>query len=120
MILAVVGSRKFKDIELLVKVLDTYLECYPDLQIVTGDAKGADTFAIAWARANGIRYDSLVPEWDRYKKRAGFMRNQDIWELADEGVAFWDGESKGTKHSIHLSRRMGKHLEMIISTEDTL
>lgn len=86
--LAVVGSRGFNDYELLKSVLDKI-----DIDvIVSGGANGADRLS------------------ERYGKRAGYIRNRDIWEAATSGIAFWDGESRGTAHSFELSKKLGKKL----------
>ena len=43
-------------------------------------------------------------EWKKYGKRAGYIRNHDIIKNSDHVVAFWDGKSRGTLHSIELAR----------------
>ena len=43
---------------------------------------------------------SVPPEWNKYGKRAGLMRNDIIVSMADCVVAFWDGVSRGTKYTI--------------------
>lgn len=40
------------------------------------------------------------PRWDLHGKGAGFARNRAICYSADRIVAFWDGESRGTKHTV--------------------
>ncbi len=42
----------------------------------------------------------FIAEWDKYGKSAGYIRNRLIVQESDMIVAFWDGKSKGTKHSI--------------------
>ena len=39
-------------------------------------------------------------DWDKYGKRAGYLRNVQMAEYADALLAFWDGESRGTKNMI--------------------
>ena len=43
-----------------------------------------------------------------YGKAAGFIRNQQMAQLADGLLAFWDRRSRGTKHLIETMRGMGK------------
>ena len=111
--LAIVGSRNFNNLELFVNILDKYCDEHDVTEIVTGDARGADAFAIAYAEANNIPYKSFKAQWHKHGKGAGFIRNQEIWANADQGIAFWDGESPGTKHSIELSSKQQKHLTLI-------
>jgi hypothetical protein len=50
--------------------------------------------------------------WDVYGKSAGYRRNADIVKAADRIVAFWDGKSSGTKHTIKLAKQAGKPVEI--------
>lgn len=94
--LAVVGSRSFSDYERLTNVLSEY--CID--AIISGGAIGADSLAERYAKEHNIKTIIYKPDWVKYGKRAGFIRNTDIINAADQIVAFWDGESKGTKNSI--------------------
>ena len=111
--LAVVGSRGFNDYELLKLKLDTIHAVKPISLIVSGGAKGADTLAERWAKENDIPIKIFYPDWDKYKKSAGYIRNVDIIEFSDAVIAFWDGVSKGTLHSINLSKEKDKRLAII-------
>jgi len=51
----------------------------------------------------GCKSIIIKPEWNKYGKSAGYKRNSLIINEADKVVAFWKGESKGTKHSIDLA-----------------
>jgi len=116
--LAVVGSRGFTNKKLLTDLLDIYLEEDPDLVIVSGGAVGADSLAQLWAVDNNVEYKVYPAEWTTYGKAAGFIRNKLIWDDADEGIAFWDGQSSGTKHSFELARKQRKHLVVILFKDD--
>ena len=102
--LAIVGSRSFSDYEFMKKIL-AFHSC---TQIISGGAKGADTLAKQYAGENGISITEFLPNWDRDGKAAGFIRNKQIVNACDELVAFWDGESRGTAHSIKLAEEAGK------------
>jgi hypothetical protein len=102
--LAIVGSRNFTNFEFLKQIL----QYHPCTQIISGGAKGADTLAKQYAAENGIPIKEFLPNWDKYGKSAGYRRNKQIVEACDELVAFWDGESKGTAHSIGIAEESGK------------
>ena len=106
--LAVVGSRTFNDYDLLKSKLDAIHNRKPITVIVSGGAKGADSLAERWARENRIELLIFTPDWDKYGKRAGFIRNEDIIKNSDAVIAFWDGTSKGTKHDIDLAKKYEK------------
>ena len=108
--LAVVGSRTFKDYETVKVILDALREEVGFNKICSGGAKGADDLGEKYAWQNDIPLEIFVPEWDKHGKSAGFIRNVEIWDNSDFGVAFWDGKSKGTAHSFKLAKKQKKRL----------
>lgn len=108
--LAVVGSRKFSDYELLKKELEKEEDVE---EIVSGGAKGADTLSEWYAAEKDLPMKIFRPDWDQYGKRAGFVRNKEIVENCDKLIAFWDGESRGTSHSIYMARNLGKEVRIV-------
>lgn len=53
------------------------------------------------------------PDWNKYGKRAGAIRNQQIVDEADKIVAFWDGKSKGTKITIDMAIKANKPIDIL-------
>lgn len=78
--------------------------------IISGGARGVDRLAGEYAEHNGIEFTEYLAEWDRYGKRAGFMRNCVMVGIAEAVIAIWDGESRGTKHSIDYATSQGKQV----------
>lgn len=68
--------------------------------LIVGDAVGVDRLATAWAREAGLPVTVHVPEWGRYGRGAGLRRNAEMARDATAVVAFWDMESRGTKHAM--------------------
>jgi predicted Rossmann fold nucleotide-binding protein DprA/Smf involved in DNA uptake len=101
---AVVGSRTFENFKLLNEVLSAL----NITKIVSGGAKGADSLVAKYAKANKILLEEHIPEWDKYGKSAGFKRNARIIDSCDEVIAFWDGISKGTAHSVAYAKARNK------------
>lgn len=81
--------------------------------IVSGGARGPDSYAERLAELWGIRTEIYPADWEQYGSRAGIIRNRQIVEAADKVVAFWDGESKGTKNTITLALQLKKNLQVI-------
>lgn len=102
--LAVVGSRTFNDNVMFNRIIEDMCNdnAYNITQIVSGGARGADSFGEAYADKWGIDKLIFKAEWDKYGKRAGFIRNVDIIKNCDVCVCFWDGDSHGTLHDIQL------------------
>lgn len=81
--------------------------------VVSGGAKGADTFAEHYADWEGYDIEIYKPDWDTHGNSAGYLRNAILVEKSDIIVAYWDGESKGTKHTIELSLKQRKPIAVI-------
>ena len=106
-----VGSREFKNYELFSDVMKQYLS---DISwVVSGGAPGADSLAEKWAKENKKMLTIYPADWLNLGKKAGYVRNTDIVKNSDMIIAFWDGKSKGTKHTIGLAQKMGKECKII-------
>lgn len=110
----VVGSRNFSDYDLLNKELSKIHKSSEIRQIISGGAKGADTLAEIWARDNRVPTKIFYPDWKKLGKAAGIIRNKDIVGNSDFIIAFWDGESRGTKSSIDIAKSSGKKIKVIL------
>lgn len=116
--IAIVGSRNFKDTRYAYEKLDKLFayQIAEDLTVVSGGARGIDKLAEEWAENNVLKTKIYEADWDRDGKSAGFMRNARIVNEADMVIAFWDGKSKGTKHSIDLAIKAGKPVDIYVRT----
>lgn len=99
--IAVIGSRG-----LHIKDLKPYLP-KETTEIVSGGAKGIDSDARAYAAEHGIPLKEFLPDYARYGRNAPLKRNLLIIKYADAVIAFWDGQSRGTKYVIDRCREMG-------------
>ena len=109
--LAIIGSRTFNNYDLLVSILEQYKSKIT--LVVSGAAKGADSLGERWAIKNNIKTLIFPADWEKYGKRAGFIRNEDIIKNCDCVIAFWDGISKGTTHSLSLCEKYNKPYKII-------
>lgn len=83
-------------------------------KIIHGDAVGADRIAHLHAISRGMPVERFWPDWNRHGRRAGILRNlQMLDQEPDLVLAFWDGESRGTAHTITEARRRGIDVEVI-------
>ena len=94
--IAVVGGRQFSDYVTLSHVLIPLLP----FTLISGGARGADLLSERFADEYQLEKIIYKPNWDKYGRAAGFIRNSQIISDAEVLVAFWDGTSKGTKDSI--------------------
>ncbi len=109
----VCGSRDWAD----VAAIGYRLSILPaGTEVLHGGARGADSIAEEFCIPVSRR---LVPrcfqaDWATHGKRAGILRNlQMLDERPDLVIAFWDGKSKGTAHTIGEARKRGIPVEVI-------
>lgn len=108
--IAIVGSRNFYDYDILVEFIKENIDINIIKLVISGGAVGADSLAERFAYNFNIEKKIFKPDWQKYGKRAGFLRNKTIIENADIVFAFWDGESRGTLSSINLAKEQDKKL----------
>jgi hypothetical protein len=106
---AVIGSRNFNDYEKVKQVLSTKNITL----LVSGGAKGADTLGQKYAEEHDIETKIFLPDWEKYGKKAGFLRNSDIINESELVIAFWDGVSKGTLDSLKKAKKENKNILII-------
>jgi hypothetical protein len=135
--LAIIGSRSFEDYELLRRTIADlswrWVSTGPDGEgrnrcqideVISGGAAGADSLGARWVEEHNkegkegwyyltydfapIKLTVFKPDWAKYGKRAGFLRNEDIVKAADMVLAFWNGSSKGTANSLAIAKRLKK------------
>jgi len=113
--LAIVGSRTFKNYKLVCTEIDklTKFGLCSINKIISGGAVGADSLGEKYANEHNIMTMIFKPDWKKYGKAAGFIRNEDIIKNCDFVLAFWCNNSKGTEHSIKLAKQYNKGLKVI-------
>ena len=79
-----------------------------ELVLVSGGARGVDTAAESWALAYGHDTEVHHAEWDTHGKSAGYRRNAEMVDSGiDAAIVFWDGTSRGTRHTLSLVEHKG-------------
>lgn len=133
--IVVFGSRYFSDYKLFSECMFDYLKenniQKGEVIFLSGMAMmdrvkkeeqtGADAFIVHWCIEHGYPWTEHWANWSdvssnsaivRYKKGrpynvlAGFVRNEEMAELCNRGITFYDGASTGTKDMItRMARR---------------
>lgn len=114
---AIVGSRNWPYRSAISFYVQKIAREHPKAVIVSGGAEGVDKWAEETARVCGLAVEIYLPDWKTHGRAAGPIRNRSIVEAADKVVAFWDGESRGTKSSINLAKKLGKPLEVFTPSD---
>ena len=110
--IAVVGSRTFEG-GWNYEAMASIMLAFGATEIISGGAPGADRLAERYAVEKLLPLTVLQADWDALGKSAGFERNKLIVQACDGVVAFWDGQSRGTKHTMSLCWKAGKPLAII-------
>lgn len=115
--LAIVGSRNFTDYSLFKQVVSTFLEefksefpdfDYSSITIVSGGAQGADSLAKKFAIENNYPLIVFPPDWNKYGKAAGPIRNTLIVNECTHLIAFPSKDGSGTQDSINKAENAKK------------
>lgn len=106
----VCGGRDFDNVELMRQTLSPYRNKWAwPIAIISGMAKGADRLGWEYAQGWGLKRYEFPADWDKYDKKAGPIRNQ---QMIDEGhpdlvIAFPTAKSRGTYGMIRRAEKAG-------------
>jgi hypothetical protein len=108
----IAGSRTITDIDVLIEALKTLP--WKITEVVSGCARGADALGEAYALAHGLPLTRMPADWERFGRRAGYVRNEAMAQQAQALVALWDGYSVGTQHMIRIAEHRGLKVHVFI------
>jgi hypothetical protein len=113
--LLVCGARDWTDRQRIADVLASYCE-RGHVEVIHGDAPGADTLAREVAESYGFSVRGFPPDHARHGDQAGPMRNiAMVDDRPDKVIAFYDGDSQGTQHTIDEAAKRGIPVEIYSS-----
>lgn len=96
----IAGGRSFTDYNYFRGYMATIPPWVEITKVISGGAAGVDTMAIQWAEANNKPHRVFMADWNRLGRKAGPIRNSQMANISDGLIAFWNGESRGTKNMI--------------------
>ena len=109
------GTRTFADYPRLKRILDKYLLPLKSkgLMVLHGNCEGPDKLAEKWCIEHLIPFQRHPADWKNQGNTAGPIRNTEMVKVADRIIAFWDGESSGTKDILFKAKRKGLKCKVI-------
>lgn len=114
--LIVAGSRTYTNRVRVFEILDKVAKDQANngylIEIVSGLCRGPDLFGLEWAELNDFPVHKFPANWDKYGKRAGFVRNVEMAENADALLAFHINNSRGTMHMINIAS--ARNLKVVV------
>lgn len=105
----IAGSREFDNYDMLKekcdKILSRKVNKGEEIVIVSGTARGADTLGEKYAEERGYKIERYPANWDKYGKRAGYLRNKKMAEVSNACIVFLSSkaENKGSKMMISIA-----------------
>lgn len=110
--LVVAGGRSFTDFDWMKReICDLMWNQLKDYQVVIVQGEcptGADRLAKLAAQALNLTCVPCPADWSAHGRAAGPIRNSQMAEHGSGLLAFWDGESPGTKDMIGKMKAKGK------------
>lgn len=106
--LIIAGSRTGIGKDVVEALLDEEVDITEITEVVSGGARGVDTYGEQWAYHNNLDIKRFPADWKQYGRKAGMIRNADMGRYSDALIAFWDGKSKGTEHMIKVMNDLKK------------
>jgi len=105
------GDRNWNNYDSILRVVKRLKKKYKEVTIIEGECRGADKMAKRAAIECGLPYVGYPAKWDKYGKKAGPVRNQQMLdcENPDMVIAFHKNiaKSKGTKDMINRAKKAG-------------
>ncbi len=105
----IAGSRTITDYSELLKVIKNSGWQDRITEVVSGGARGVDKMGEKWAKENKVSIKIFLANWDKYSKKAGYLRNIEMAKYADAVLILWDGSSRGAKHMIDTAFKHDLH-----------
>lgn len=85
-----------------------------EIVILSGCARGADAIGERYAKENGFLVEKHPADWKTYGKSAGPRRNQQMVDICDFVICFWDEKSRGTRSIIEYAKKYKKPIRIKI------
>ncbi len=122
--IGVVGSRDWKDENQIYEYLNKYINSSMDVCIVSGGAKGVDSFAVKYAKENKLDYKEFLPKIKKGQNRFEiikeyYRRNKEIVDHSDVLIAFVNKDTGGTWNTIKHAKNKGIKINVIREKSET-
>ena len=104
----IAGSRTIVAFSILVDVIKEFDKIDKNItitEVVCGGAKGVDKLGSLWGSRHNIPIRLFPADWERYGRKAGMVRNEEMADYAEAAIILWDGKSSGTANMIDFAKQ---------------
>ena len=112
----IAGCRDFNDYSVVEKEVMNYIgKCIGkiEIEIISGGASGVDALGERFAKEHNLPLKVVPADWKTYGRSAGPRRNEKMARMAGTLIAFWDGQSRGTKNMIETAQKLGLRVKIV-------
>ncbi len=114
LVVVISGSRNYQALEKIEQVIKTI----PAGSIVLhGGAVGVDEYAHGVAKSLGLQIRVVLPNWEKYGRAAGPIRNKEMVSQADYVICFWNGKSAVTASTLKAAQKLGVEYQIVYDQE---
>ena len=103
----VAGGRDVTTLPQFLEVMEMFFDPKNDILVNGGCPTGVDAMALRYAVNRGATHQVFHADWETHGRAAGPIRNREMAQNADVLIAFWDGQSRGTKSMIAEALKFG-------------
>lgn len=101
------GSRTIQSYDTVLAAITAALAAgVTPTSVLSGMSPGPDILGYRWAMTQKIPVRQFVPEWSKYGKPAGIIRNMEMATEADAAIVLWDTRSVGTMHLLSYMKKL--------------
>lgn len=112
----ITGGRDFYDQEMVFKTLDEIHSKSSISLVIHGAAKGADSLANQWAVDRSVPVDACRPDWKRFGRAAGVIRNKTMLDKSPDLLVAFPG-GRGTADMVQRARKVGLKILKAFSSQ---
>jgi len=94
----IAGSRGITNYQLLEVIMKNYPDADNIWEVVSGTARGVDILGEKWSILNNRELKKFPADWEQYGRSAGYKRNVQMSEYADQAIVIILDHSKGSEH----------------------
>lgn len=113
---SIIGTRNFRNKQLLYDVLNVFYYEDPFITIRSGGTSKVSQWAEEWAIVNGANWNTRFEYWNKSDVDTEFWLkcHADLLLDTDQGIVFWDGECKDTPIVFDIAKEMEVPLMIIL------
>lgn len=122
-IIAIVGSREYPKDQYW-RIDEVLKELPKDSLIISGKARGVDSYTIKKAKELGFKTDEDAAQWryrdGQFNPQAGIERNTRVVLRCTDVIAFHDGISHGVMDTVKKAREINRPVRFFSSSGEVL